>query len=108
MLRVAVRVEKAETILLRARELHHDCALIEFNLASYASVKVASRRRRLACDTPSRLIRKFGGWRSMMKTFGRCGTGLASWSRPPSSIACGSSRAFLGPEMRKKGALVTF
>ena len=31
-------IEKAETILLRARELHHDNALIEFNLACYASV----------------------------------------------------------------------
>jgi Flp pilus assembly protein TadD len=31
-------IEKAETILLRGRELHHDNALIEFNLACYASV----------------------------------------------------------------------
>jgi Flp pilus assembly protein TadD len=31
-------IEKAETILLRARELHHDNAMIEFNLACYASV----------------------------------------------------------------------
>ena len=31
-------IEKAETILLRARELHHENALIEFNLACYASV----------------------------------------------------------------------
>ena len=31
-------VEKAEAILLQARELHHDNAMIEFNLACYASV----------------------------------------------------------------------
>ena len=31
-------IEKAEKILLRARELHHDNALMEFNLACYASV----------------------------------------------------------------------
>jgi Flp pilus assembly protein TadD len=31
-------VKEAETILLRARELHHDNAMIEFNLACYASV----------------------------------------------------------------------
>ena len=31
-------IEKAETILLRARDLHHDNALVEFNLACYASV----------------------------------------------------------------------
>ncbi|HEY5741296.1 MAG TPA: hypothetical protein VIS99_02040 [Terrimicrobiaceae bacterium] len=37
-LRRAESIEKAETILLRARELHHDNALIEFNLACYASV----------------------------------------------------------------------
>ena len=36
--RRAESVEKAEKILLRARELHHDNALIEFNLACYASV----------------------------------------------------------------------
>jgi Flp pilus assembly protein TadD len=36
--RRAEGVEKAEAILLRARELHHDNALIEFNLACYASV----------------------------------------------------------------------
>jgi Flp pilus assembly protein TadD len=30
-------IEEAETILLRARELHRDNALIEFNLACYAS-----------------------------------------------------------------------
>jgi tetratricopeptide (TPR) repeat protein len=35
--RRAESVEKAEKILLRARELHHD-ALIEFNLACHASV----------------------------------------------------------------------
>ena len=31
-------IENAEAILLRARELHHDNAVIEFNLACYASV----------------------------------------------------------------------
>ena len=31
-------IESAEAILLRARELHHDNAMIEFNLACYASV----------------------------------------------------------------------
>jgi tetratricopeptide (TPR) repeat protein len=31
-------IAKAETFLLRARELHHDNALIEFNLACYAGV----------------------------------------------------------------------
>jgi Flp pilus assembly protein TadD len=31
--------EEAQKILLRARELHHDNALIEFNLACYASVE---------------------------------------------------------------------
>ena len=31
-------IESAEAILLRARELHHDNAVIEFNLACYASV----------------------------------------------------------------------
>ena len=31
-------IEKAEEILLRARELHQDNAMIEFNLACYASV----------------------------------------------------------------------
>jgi Flp pilus assembly protein TadD len=31
-------IEKTEAILLRARELHHDNAIIEFNLACYASV----------------------------------------------------------------------
>jgi Flp pilus assembly protein TadD len=36
--RRAESVEKAETILLRAHELHQDNALIEFNLACYASV----------------------------------------------------------------------
>ena len=36
--RRAESIEKAETILLRARELHHDNAMIEFNLACYASV----------------------------------------------------------------------
>jgi hypothetical protein len=35
-------IEKAETILLRARELHHNNALIEFNLACYASVTAIS------------------------------------------------------------------
>ena len=35
----AVRaIESAEAILLRARELHHDNAMIEFNLACDASV----------------------------------------------------------------------
>jgi Flp pilus assembly protein TadD len=36
--RRAENIEEAENILLRARELHHDNALIEFNLACYASV----------------------------------------------------------------------
>jgi len=36
--RRAESIEEAETILLRARELHHDDAMIEFNLACYASV----------------------------------------------------------------------
>jgi Flp pilus assembly protein TadD len=36
--RRAESVEKAETILLRAHELHQDNALIEFNLACYANV----------------------------------------------------------------------
>jgi Flp pilus assembly protein TadD len=31
-------IEKAEAILLQARELHHDNAMIEFNLACYSSV----------------------------------------------------------------------
>jgi Flp pilus assembly protein TadD len=31
-------IENAEAILLRARKLHHDNAMIEFNLACYASV----------------------------------------------------------------------
>jgi len=31
-------IEQAEAVLLRAREMHHDNALIEFNLACYASV----------------------------------------------------------------------
>jgi Flp pilus assembly protein TadD len=31
-------IESAEAILLRARQLHHDNAMIEFNLACYASV----------------------------------------------------------------------
>ena len=31
-------IESAEAILLRTRELHHDNAMIEFNLACYASV----------------------------------------------------------------------
>jgi Flp pilus assembly protein TadD len=31
-------IESAEAILLRARELHHDNAMIAFNLACYASV----------------------------------------------------------------------
>ena len=31
-------IESAEAILLRARELHHDNAMIEFNLPCYASV----------------------------------------------------------------------
>jgi hypothetical protein len=31
-------IESAEAILLRAREPHHDNAVIEFNLACYASV----------------------------------------------------------------------
>ena len=31
-------IECAEAILLRARRLHHDNAMIEFNLACYASV----------------------------------------------------------------------
>jgi Flp pilus assembly protein TadD len=31
-------IENAETILLRARELYHDNAVIEFKLAYYASV----------------------------------------------------------------------
>jgi Flp pilus assembly protein TadD len=31
-------VEEAQAILLRARELHHENAMIEFNLACYASV----------------------------------------------------------------------
>ena len=36
--RRAESVEKAETILLRAHELHQDNALIEFSLACYANV----------------------------------------------------------------------
>jgi glyoxylase I family protein len=31
-------IESAEAILLRARQLHHDNAMIEFNLACYASL----------------------------------------------------------------------
>jgi Flp pilus assembly protein TadD len=31
-------IESAEAILLRARQLHHDNAMIEFNFACYASV----------------------------------------------------------------------
>jgi Flp pilus assembly protein TadD len=30
-------IESAEGVLLRARELHHDNAIVEFNLACYAS-----------------------------------------------------------------------
>jgi Flp pilus assembly protein TadD len=42
-------IEKAEAILLRARKLHHDNALLEFNLACYASVsgRVGEARTRL-------------------------------------------------------------
>jgi len=39
-------IESAEAILLRARELHHDNAVIEFNLACYASVDAASKKQR--------------------------------------------------------------
>jgi nitric oxide synthase oxygenase domain/subunit len=39
-------IEKAEKILLRARELHHDNALIEFNLACYASVTGRTQQAR--------------------------------------------------------------
>lgn len=36
--RRAESIEEAETIILRARELHHVDAMIEFNLACYVSV----------------------------------------------------------------------
>ena len=38
MRRAAARALKRQKQLLRARELHHDNAMIEFNLACYASV----------------------------------------------------------------------
>ena len=42
-------IESAEAILLRARELHHDNAMIEFNLACYASLacRVEEAKERL-------------------------------------------------------------
>ena len=47
-------IESAEAILLRARELHHDNAMIEFNLACYASVagrfEVAKERLKRAIE----------------------------------------------------------
>ena len=36
-------IKSAETILLRARELHHDNSIVEFNLACYASVALPLR-----------------------------------------------------------------
>ena len=81
--RRAESIEQAEAILLRARELHQDNALIEFNLACYASVTGASRRRRLACGMPSSSIRRSVDWRSMMKICAPCGTGLPDWSSNP-------------------------
>jgi Flp pilus assembly protein TadD len=50
-------IENAETILLRARELYHDNAVIEFNLAYYASVAGAWRMPRSAFGRRSSLIR---------------------------------------------------
>jgi Flp pilus assembly protein TadD len=50
-------IESAEAILLRARQLHHDNAMIEFNLACYASVTgrleeaKARLRRAIELDT---------------------------------------------------------
>jgi predicted Zn-dependent protease len=73
-------VEKAETILLKACELHHDNALIEYNLACYASIQAISRKRKRACSTRLSLIRRLGGWRSTIKILNRCGLGSVAWS----------------------------
>ena len=60
-------VEKAEAILLRAQALHPKVAMIAFNLACYASVTAAWKRRKLGCGVPSNLTRTFGDWRLTMK-----------------------------------------
>ena len=46
------RVEKAEAILLRAQALHPKVAMIALNLASYASITAARKRRKSACSMP--------------------------------------------------------
>jgi Flp pilus assembly protein TadD len=54
-------VERAEAILIRGRDLHHDNALIEFNLACYASVtgrfEEAKVRLRHAIETDKEIRR---------------------------------------------------
>ena len=74
-------IESAEAILLRARELHHDNAVIEFNLACYASVDAASKKQRNGSNAPSNWTSSFKRSLLMTRTCGPCGIGLLTWRR---------------------------
>jgi hypothetical protein len=52
-------VEKAEAILLRAQAIHPKVAMIAFNLACYASVTAAWKRRKRGSEMQSLLIKTF-------------------------------------------------
>jgi lipopolysaccharide biosynthesis regulator YciM len=60
-------VEKAEAILLRARAIHPNVAMIAFTSPATPASRDAWKRRKSTCGVPSILIRTFGNSRSTMK-----------------------------------------
>ena len=74
-------IESAEAILLRARELHHDNAMIEFNLACYASVAGRFEEAKNGSNAPSNWKSIFKRSLLMTRTCGPYGIGLLTCSR---------------------------
>jgi Flp pilus assembly protein TadD len=63
-------IESAEAILLRGRELQHDNAMIEFNLACYASVADRFEEAKARLHAQSNWTSSFKRSLSMARTCG--------------------------------------
>ena len=68
-------IESAEAILLRARELHHDNAIIEFNLHAMPAWRGASKKQRNGSNAPSNWKSSFKSSLSMTRTCSLFGIG---------------------------------
>jgi hypothetical protein len=71
-------IESAQAVLLRDRELHHDNAVIEINLAVTPAWRVDSKKQSNVWAAPSSSMRSFENWLSTTRTCDLRAIGLPS------------------------------